>query len=485
MNNQPNFYDVVIVGAGLSGIGAAYHIQTKCPRHTYTILEARGSLGGTWDLFKYPGIRSDSDMYTFGFSFYPWKNPKAIADGDSILQYIHETADEFGIRERIQFNQKVLKAEWSSKSQKWTLEIESTLSTQSTIIECSFLMMCSGYYDYTAGYQPQFPNQSAYQGIFFHPQKWDTALDYTDKEIVIIGSGATAITLLPELAKKAKRVTMLQRSPTYIMNLPSEDAVANFFKKVLPASIAHKISRWKNIIIGIIFYKVCRKYPNFIKKLLTNHIKKQLGERFKAADFEPKYRPWDQRLCLVPDNDLFIAMQQGKADIITDHIESFESQGILLKSGKSLKADIIVSATGLKIQLFGGMKILKDGVELHTAQVHAYRGVMFSDVPNFAVSIGYTNASWTLKCDLNAHFVTKVLNYMQKKGFKVCTPRFDHEHLHTERLLDFDAGYILRAADVLPKQGSKKPWKVYQNYLKDFFSLKYSSAKDKYLEYVK
>ena len=471
-------YDVVIVGAGLSGIGAAYHLKNKCPHLNFTILEARAAMGGTWDLFKYPGIRSDSDMYTFGFQFNPWKDPKAIADGPSIMKYIHETADKFGIKEKIQFNQKVLSSSWSSEAKKWRLEIEGE-----KYIECNFLFMCSGYYDYKNGHDPVFPGRDKFLGTIVHPQHWDNNLDYTDKEIVIIGSGATAITLLPELAKKAKHVTMLQRSPTYILNLPSEDAIANFLKKTLPANMAHNISRWKNILLNLGIYTATRKWPARMKKLLKSNIKKQLGDKYEDRHFDPKYSPWDQRLCLVPDNDLFGAILKEKASIVTDTIKSFNAEGIELNSGENLPADIIVTATGLKIQLFGGMKLMMDGAPVDVSECHAYKGVMLSGIPNFAVAIGYTNASWTLKCDLNCHFVTKVLNHMHKNKHTICVPIFDPNKIKTERLLDFDAGYILRANDILPKQGSKKPWKVYQNYIKDLFSLKYGKVKDGYLEY--
>lgn len=483
MNESKTFYDVVVVGAGLSGIGAAFHLQDKCPEMSFTVLEGRSAIGGTWDLFRYPGIRSDSDMYTFGFSFFPWKNPQSIADGPSILKYINETVDAFDLRKHIKFNKKVVESSWDSESKTWTVEIHDSQTESSEKIECKFLFMCSGYYNYEHGYEPEFPNINNFKGVKIHPQKWDETLDYTDKEIVIIGSGATAVTLLPKLAEKAKKVTMLQRSPTYIMNLPQEDAVANFLKKVLPSQTAHQVSRWKNILIGLGLYQVSRKFPNFVKNVLKKGIKKQLGEQYEDKHFSPKYNPWDQRLCLVPDNDLFLSLKSGKSQIVTDTIKTFTENGIVLDSGETLNADIIITATGLDVQLFGGMKLSVDGKKIDTSQIHAYKGVMFSGIPNFAVSIGYTNASWTLKCDLNCFFVTRVLNYMKEQNFSTCVPEFDHENLKTERLLDFDANYILRAEKVLPKQGSKAPWKVYQNYVKDVFTLKYGSITDKYLVY--
>lgn len=483
MSESKNFFDVVVVGAGLSGIGAAFHLQDKCPDMSFTVLEGRSAIGGTWDLFRYPGIRSDSDMYTFGFSFYPWKNPQAIADGPSILKYINETVDNFDLRKHIKFNKKVVESNWNSDAKNWSVEILDKVSNKTQKIGCKFLFMCSGYYNYERGYEPEFPNIEVFKGVKIHPQKWDENLDYNDKNIVIIGSGATAVTLLPKLAEKAKKVTMLQRSPTYIMNLPQEDAVANFLKKVLPAQSAHQISRWKNILLGLGLYQMSRKTPNLLKKLLKRGVQKQLGEQYEDRHFSPKYNPWDQRLCLVPDNDLFLSLKSGKSQIVTDTIKTFTENGIILDSGETLDVDIIITATGLDVQLFGGMKLTVDGENIDTSQIHAYKGVMFSGIPNFAVSIGYTNASWTLKCDLNCFFVTRVLNYMKERNFSTCVPQFDYENLQTERLLDFNANYILRAEKILPKQGSKAPWKVYQNYVKDVFALKYGSITDKYLIY--
>ena len=475
MSNK-KLYDVVIIGAGLSGIGAAYHLKDKCPNLSFTIIEGRSAIGGTWDLFKYPGIRSDSDMYTFGFPFSPWKDPQAIADGPAIVKYINETADKFKIREHIQFDTRVVSSAWNDK--KWTLE----LST-GEIIECNFLFACCGYYNYEHGYEPEFPNFEAFKGTKIHPQKWDANLDYADKNIVIIGSGATAVTLVPKLAEKAKHVTMLQRSPTYIASMPREDVIANFLKKMLPAQFAHNIIRWKNILFGIGFYSVSRKYPNAVKNFLKKHIQKTLGEKYEDKHYDPTYNPWDQRLCLVPDNDMFEAIKSGKAEIVTDTIKSFQTDSIELNSGKKLPADIIVTATGLQVQLFGGMKLSVDDKPIDTGKMHAYKGVMISEIPNFAIAIGYTNASWTLKADLNCQFVARMLNYMKQNNFSVCVPQFDYENMKSEPLLDFNPGYILRAGDVMPKQGSKAPWKVYQNYVKDVFSLKYADVKDKYLIY--
>lgn len=483
MNNPQNDYDVVIVGAGLSGIGGAYYLKTHCPWLSYTILEGREAIGGTWDLFKYPGIRSDSDMYTFGFSFHPWKNPQSIADGPSILQYINETADTFDLRKNIQFGSKASSASWSSGANSWTLTVEKTNGTSPRLITCNFLFMCSGYYNYNHGYLPEFPGFQRFKGTIVHPQKWDTSLDYADKDIVIIGSGATAVTLLPELAKKAAKVTMLQRSPTYVMNLPREDKLANMLKKVLPAKMAHGAARWKNILMGLAFYKACRRWPDKLKAFLKKQVQKQLGDQYQEQNFDPTYHPWDQRLCFVPDNDLFSAIKKGNAGIVTDGINTFTETGIALKSGQHLNADIIVTATGLQLQLFGGMKILINGQPADFKNSHAYKGVMLSGIPNFAIAIGYTNASWTLKAELNCRFVTRLLNHMKKHEHHVCTPQYDPSLGASEPLMDFNSGYIKRAEDFLPKQGAKAPWKVYQNYIRDIFSLKHPDVKDRYLHY--
>ena len=482
-NNELSSYDIVIVGAGLSGIGAAYYMQDKCPDRNYTVLEARSSMGGTWDLFRYPGIRSDSDMYTLGFPFNPWKDPKAIADGPSILQYIKDTAQKFGINQNIQFNHKVTEASWSDEDKMWTLRIAGHEKVPHEYIRCNFLFMCSGYYDYQNGYAPSFPNSESFKGPIIHPQKWDQNLSYENKTVVVIGSGATAVTLVPEMSKKAKKVTMLQRSPTYIMNLPSEDGVANFMKRILPSQLAHTLSRWKNILFSLGFYALSKKWPGAIKKWIQKNIQKELGDRYEEKHFDPTYNPWDQRLCLIPDSDLFDAMKSGKVEIVTDTIDRFTSKGILLNSGGELEADIIVTATGLNVQIFGGMKVKVNEELIHTGDLHSYRGVLFSDIPNFAIAVGYTNATWTLKCDLNCRYVSKILNHMAENGYKTCTPRFDSTVFDTEPLLDFDAGYIQRALEILPKQGSKAPWKVYQNYIKDTFSLKYGKVADQYLEY--
>lgn len=476
-------YDVIVVGAGIAGIGAAYHLQSKCPGKKITVLEARDRIGGTWDLFKYPGIRSDSDMYTLGFSFNPWKEPQAIADGPAILKYIKETASKFGIDQKIQFNHKVADASWSDKEERWTLKISSHKNVKHEVLTCNFLFMCSGYYDYENGYTPEFKGIETFKGQIIHPQKWDPKTNYSNKKVVIIGSGATAITLVPEMAKKAGKVTMLQRSPSYVISVPGEDPVVPLVKKFLPAEASYELIRWKNIMLMLGFYKAARQWPNAIRRLIATGVKQQLGSEYDMKHFNPTYKPWDQRVCVVPDADLFKAIKNGKAEIVTDTIKRFTPTGILLDSGRELDADIIVTATGLRVQLLGGMTMHINNKLVELGKIHVYRGVMMSDIPNFAITVGYTNASWTLKCDLSCHFVTKLLNYMDRKNHTVCIPRFDPSKYQSEPLLDFNSGYVQRAANHTPKQGSEAPWKVHQNYLRDTLSLKMTDMNDKVLEY--
>ncbi len=480
---QP-YFDVIIVGAGLSGIGAAHHLQKNCPDRSFTILEAREAMGGTWDLFRYPGIRSDSDMYTLGYSFRPWKEAKAIADGPAILKYIKDTAKEGGFDQKIQYKHKVKAATWSSVTQKWTVKIERTDTQEMVQFCCNFLLMCSGYYDYDNGYTPHFEGRERFKGRIVHPQKWTSDVEYTDKKVVVIGSGATAVTLVPELAQKAQKVTMLQRSPTYITSAPSKDAIANGLRRVLPSKVAYTISRWKNILLGMAFFKLARSKPNFVRKLFVKNAKKELGEGFEVEKhFKPKYNPWDQRVCLVPDSDLFESLKSGKAEIVTDHIETFTEKGIQLKSGQELEADLIVTATGLNMKIISGIQLEVDGKLINAPDLYCYRGMMFSDVPNFAMVFGYTNASWTLKADLTCEYVCRLLNYMKKTGRKQVTPRVDASTITEIPLLDFNSGYVLRALDTLPKQGSETPWRVHQNYVKDIFNFRHSKLEDEVLEF--
>jgi cation diffusion facilitator CzcD-associated flavoprotein CzcO len=472
-------FDVLIIGAGLSGIGAAYRLQTLCPTKRYAILEGRGDIGGTWDLFRYPGLRSDSDMFTLGYPFRPWQEAKAIADGDSILRYIKDTATDAGIDQHIRFKQMVKSAAWSSHDALWTVQVQHPESGALTTYRASFLYVCSGYYDYAGGYSPEFRGSAQFKGQMIHPQKWPENLDYTDKNVVVIGSGATAVTLVPAMADKARKITMLQRSPSYIASLPAKDVIADVLRKVLPEQRAHSIVRWKNVLLTLGFFQFCRHAPGMARKLLRFGVKRALPAGYAVdTHFNPKYQPWDQRLCAVPNGDLFQALKSGKAEMVTEQIDTFTETGIRLKSGEELPADIIVTATGLKLQACGGMHLEVDGVHVDIGDTLAYKGMMLSNVPNFALCVGYTNASWTLRSDLASAYVCRVLNYMDENGYKMCVARQVGNSVEKRPLLDISAGYVLRAADVLPKQGPGAPWQLKQNYILDLFNLRYAPLED-------
>ena len=470
-------FDVLIIGAGLSGIGAAYHLQKECPKKSYAILETRECIGGTWDLFRYPGIRSDSDMYTLGYPFRPWKDGKAIADGPSILNYIRDTAKEFGIDRKILYQHRVVGASWSSTGSRWTVDIERGPERELIQIVCGFLYLCTGYYDYDAGYLPEFPGKERYQGPMVHPQKWTDDIDYAGKRVLVIGSGATAVTLVPELAKTATHVTMLQRTPTYVVSMPTEDRLANGMRRLLPGKLAHSLSRWKNVMQSMLFYQISRRAPDLAKKLIRKGVQAELGQSFDMKHFTPNYNPWDQRLCVVPDGDMFKAIKQGTVDIVTDHIDTFTEKGVKLKSGDEIEADLIVTATGLKLKLIGGMQLVVDGKKVDPPQCKVYKGMMLSDVPNLAFAVGYTNASWTLKADLSNSYLCRVIKYMDQRSYSRCVPRVRGE-MKEAPLMDFTSGYVQRELANLPKQGSKAPWKLYQNYILDLFTLRYRSVTD-------
>jgi monooxygenase len=482
----PQHFDVVIVGAGLSGIDAAYHLQAYCPNRSYVILEARGAVGGTWDLFRYPGIRSDSDMYTFGYSFRPWESNSAIADGDSIRSYIRETAEAHGIDRKIQFHHRLRSASWSSADALWTLEVERGSEREPLRFTCNFLFGCTGYYDYSGGYTPDFPGIEAFRGRLVHPQHWPDDLDYAGKRVVVVGSGATAVTIIPAIAKSAAQVTMLQRSPTYIVSRPSQDALAAWLRRRLPTRAAFTIARWYYVLFGLYFYNLARRQPERVKKWIVKQAQLQLGADYDVkTHFTPRYNPWDQRLCLAPDADFFGAIKSGKADVVTDAIEHFTADGIRLQSGGELKADIIVTATGLKLQLLGGAQVAVDGKPVKFSEKMNFKGVMFSDVPNLAAVFGYTNASWTLKCDLTCAYVARLLAYMDRRGYTSCTPRLRDPTIKPVPLLGLTSGYIQRAVNEFPQQGSQKPWRLYQNYARDLISLRYGAVNDGALEFAR
>lgn len=472
--DDPAHVDVLIVGAGLSGIGAACHLQARCPDMSYAIIEAREAIGGTWDLFRYPGIRSDSDMHTLGYGFRPWTDAKAIADGAAIRRYIVDTARDHGIECRIRYGTRMIAANWSTPDARWTVEVEA--GGERRELTCAFLYMCSGYYDYAGGYRPHFPDEEAFGGPIVHPQSWPEDLDYAGKRIVVIGSGATAVTLVPELASRAAHVTMLQRSPTYMVSRPSRDRVADWLRAKLPAGAAYRFTRWKNVGLGMFFYRLARRRPEKAKARLIGMVRAALGPGHDVeTHFTPRYNPWDQRLCLVPDGDFFAALRRGTATVVTDRIKCFVAGGIALESGGTLPADIIVTATGLVIRMLGGASLAVDGRSVDLARSLQYKGMMLSDVPNFAFTFGYTNASWTLKADLVAMYVCRLLKAMRTRGMRQATPRVGDRPIVPEPFADFSSGYLERAKDSLPRQGNRTPWRLNQNYALDVAALRFGS----------
>lgn len=473
--------DVIIVGAGLSGIGGACHLTRECPRKRFVILEGRERMGGTWDLFRYPGVRSDSDMYTLGYRFRPWREAKAMAGGSAILNYIRETAVEYGIDKTIRYNHRVRRASWSSDQARWTIEVD--IGERSVVqLTCNFLYLCTGYYDYANGYTPEWPGVDRFRGTIVHPQKWPEDLDYAGKRVVVIGSGATAITLVPAMAERAAHVTMLQRSPSYVVSRPAEDPVAKFLR-ILPDRAAYMLMRWKNVLSGTFFYTVARKRPKLFKWMVAKGVRSELGKQYDIKHFTPDYNPWDQRLCLVPDADLFQTIRDGRVSVVTDHIETFTENGLLLKSGEHLDADVIVTATGLVMKLFSGLQLVVDGDPVELPKTLVYKGMMFSDVPNLAFAVGYTNASWTLKCDLTSEYVCRLLNHMDHHGYSTCIPRVNDPDVGEEPVIDFNSGYVLRALDTLPRQGSKTPWRLHQNYIRDLSMMRYGRVADGTMEF--
>ncbi len=476
--------DVLIVGAGLSGIGAGHYLQTQCPWATYAIFEARDAIGGTWDLFRYPGIRSDSDMHTLGYSFRPWDGEKSIADGDSILQYIKDTAAESGIDAHIRFNHRITAADWSSGDSLWHVTAERTNSGETVHLTAGFLFSCSGYYRYDHGYRPDFEGMADFTGTLVHPQAWPEDLDVAGKRIVVIGSGATAVTLVPALARSAAHVTMLQRSPTYIASLPEKSPVAALLRKVLPARQAGAATKWFHALTTHAFYVMSRRYPKLVRRMLLKGLERQLPGGYDiATHFTPRYNPWDQRFCAVPNGDLFTSIRDGTSSVVTDHIERFTEKGLLLTSGQELEADIIVTATGLELLFLGGIALTVDGEAVDPAGRLTYKGMMLEGVPNMAIAIGYTNASWTLKCDLTCDYVCRLLNHMHGHGLTQCVPRNRDGAVGSGPILGLTSGYIQRSAHLLPQQGSVHPWKVHQSYLRDYRALKMSDIDDSVMEF--
>ncbi|HUS61622.1 MAG TPA: NAD(P)/FAD-dependent oxidoreductase [Acidimicrobiales bacterium] len=471
--------DVLIVGAGLSGIGAAHYLQAECPWADYAIFEARDAIGGTWDLFRYPGIRSDSDMYTLGYSFRPWTGEKSIADGASILQYIKDTAAAEGIDERIRFNHRIVRADWSTEDAVWRITAERTDTAETIELTCGFLFSCSGYYRYDQGYQPEFPGMDRFSGPIVHPQAWPDDLDYSGKRVAVIGSGATAVTLVPSLAEKAAHVTMLQRSPTYIVSAPAKNPLARLLKKVLPERYSGDAIRWALALLTQSSYVLSKRRPELVKRLLRKGLERELPAGYDIdTHFTPTYNPWDQRLCLVPNGDLFKAISSGAASVVTDRIDELTETGVRLESGATLDADIIVTATGLELLFIGGIELSVDGVAVDLPSTLTYKGMMLEGVPNLALAIGYTNASWTLKCDLTCHYVTRLLNHLHTSGLRQATAHNTDPTVVAQPLLGLSSGYVQRSADRFPKQGSRFPWQVHQSYLKDYRALKRSGIVD-------
>lgn len=475
--------DLVIIGAGLSGVGMACHLARRCPGKRYVILEGRACMGGTWDLFRYPGIRSDSDMFTFGYSFKPWISTENLADGPSILNYIHEAAAAYGVEEHIRYNARVESIAWDSAAAQWTVHYVDTVSGERRSVVCSFINGCTGYYNYEHGYEPDFEGKGDFRGQIIHPQQWPEGLDCAGKRVVIIGSGATAVTILPELAKAGAVVTMLQRSPTYMGSVPLHDPVVGFLRKILPEMGVYRVARTLKIFFMALFFNLSRRFPKAVRGLLLHGVRREVGPGVDMKHFTPRYNPWDERLCAVKAGDLFAMVKEGRASIVTDHIERFTEGGIRLKSGEELPADIIVTATGLELKFFGGIQIVVDGEPYAYNQKMCYRAVMLEDLPNLGFTFGYTNASWTLKADITSEWICRVLQHMDKTQARTVVPVNRDPNIHPGDFLDFQSGYIQRSLDKFPKMGNKPPWQLKQLYPYDLLMLRYSKLEDGVLQF--
>jgi monooxygenase len=486
-SNEPQPVDVIIVGAGISGISAACHLEQRCPGKRYRILEARENIGGTWDLFRYPGIRSDSDMHTFGFDFKPWTNPKALADGPSILEYLTEAVAEYGIEQHIEFGVKVTAAAWDSSTDTWAVTTENTQG-ETAQFSGKLLFMCSGYYNYDEGYTPEFTGLDNFSGNLVHPQHWPQDLDYRNKKVAVIGSGATAVTIVPAMANDVEHITMIQRSPTYVVSLPGKDKIANLLRKLIPETWAYAFIRWRNVRFQNYIYKRSRNNPGKMKAWILKRVRKALGSSVDVdKHFTPSYDPWTQRLCLVPDSDLFHALKSGKAEVRTGQIKQIEERGVRLEDGSLVECDILITATGLKLQVLGGARFFIDDQAIDFHDHFMYQGMMFSNVPNLIQTFGYINASWTLRADLNSKFVCDVLNKMDATGSTRVVPVLSESEQNMQGknwVTDFNPGYFKRAFHLLPKQGDHAPWQNTQNYLLDKKLLKNGPVADGVLQFL-
>ncbi|MER6466816.1 NAD(P)/FAD-dependent oxidoreductase [Streptomyces sp. NPDC001228] len=481
--DRAGYVDTLIVGAGLSGIGVACHLRRDRPRHSYTILEGRGDLGGTWDLFRYPGVRSDSDLHTLGYAFKPWTGEKVIASGQAIQDYIRETAGQHGVLPHIRFGHKVIRADWSGAEGLWTVEARRT-DGEHVLHTCRFLVVSTGYYDYDAGHLPDFPGQDRFKGTFLHPQHWPRDFDHTGRRVVVIGSGATGVTLVPALADRARHVTLLQRSPSYVLPVASKDALADAMRRLLGDRLAHRLTRRKNIAAQTFVYRLSRRHPRIVKKLLRTLQRRLLPQGYDiGTHFGPRYEPWDQRLCVVPDGDLFKAISSGRASVVTDRIAAFAEEGIQLASGALLEADTVVTATGLNLLAFGGMRLEVDGTPVSLPDTRVYKGCMLSGVPNLAFTVGYINASWTLKVDLVCAYLCRLLNRMDATGRWTCVPHHDGGDAGTRPLMDFAAGYVQRSIDAFPRQGDAGPWRMNMSYKEDVRELRHGRIEDGVLRF--